>query len=64
MKNPSRSSMEAYLKQMGAKQIPDNYQELKTEYLRNIYRVLPRDKALEMPLKQAKRKTAIQKKPD
>ena len=59
MSSPSRSNMEAYLRQMGIKTIPENFQELKTEYLRQIYRVLPRDKALAMPLKKARKKTAI-----
>ena len=61
MTQPSRSSMEAYLRQMGVKPIPKDYQELETVYLRTIYRVLPRDKALAMPLKKARRKTAIKK---
>ncbi|OED46625.1 hypothetical protein ACH42_03650 [Endozoicomonas sp. (ex Bugula neritina AB1)] len=61
MSNPSRSSMEDYLKQMGIKQIPESYRELKTEYMRQIYRVLPRDKALAMPLKKARQKTAIKR---
>ena len=59
MSRPSRSSMEAYLKQMGITQIPESYQELEIEYMRQIYRVLPRDKALAMPLKKARKKTAI-----
>ena len=59
MSSPSRSNMEAYLRQMGVKQIPDTYHELVTEYMRQIYRVLPREKALAMPLKKARKETAI-----
>lgn len=60
MNKPSHSSMEAYLKQMGVVTLPDSPKDLEKEYYRQIYRVLPRDQALSLPVKKARSKTALQ----
>ncbi len=60
MNKPSHSSMEAYLRQMGVVTLPDSPKDLKKEYYRQIYRVLPREQALSLPVKKARSKTALQ----
>ncbi|MFK0569788.1 hypothetical protein [Endozoicomonas sp.] len=60
MNKPSRSSMEAYLRQMGMTTLPDSPKDLEKEYYRQIYRVLPRDQALSLPVKKARAKTSLQ----
>ncbi|MET4694238.1 hypothetical protein [Endozoicomonas lisbonensis] len=57
MEIPSDTHMEAYLKHLGIRTGKNN---IKSEYLRSIYRVLPRKKALNMSLKQARQQTSIQ----
>ncbi|AMO56254.1 hypothetical protein GZ77_05460 [Endozoicomonas montiporae] len=54
---PSDSHMEAYLKHLGIRTGKSN---IKSEYLRSIYKVLPRKKALRMTTRQARRQTMIQ----
>lgn len=53
--------MEAYLRQMGIVSLPTSIRELEIEYYRRLYKVLPREEALSMPLKQVRSKTSIQK---
>ena len=61
MNKPSLSSMEAYLRQMGMVTLPETPSDLEKEYYRQIYRVLPREQALSLPVKKARSKTSIQK---
>ncbi|WP_066014729.1 hypothetical protein [Endozoicomonas atrinae] len=61
MNKPSLSSMEAYLRQMGMVTLPETPADLEKEYYRQIYRVLPREQALSLPVKKARSKTSIQK---
>ena len=61
MNKPSLSSMEAYLRQMGMVTLPETPGDLEKEYYRQIYRVLPREQALSLPIKKARSKTSIQK---
>lgn len=60
MNKPSHSSMEAYLRQMGMAILPDSPKDLEREYYRQIYRVLPREQALSLPVKKARSKTSLQ----
>lgn len=52
--------MEAYLRQMGIVTLPETPDDLEKEYYRQIYRVLPREQALSLPVKKAQSKTSIQ----
>lgn len=61
MNKPSLSSMEAYLRQMGMVTLPETPVDLEKEYYRQIYRVLPREQALSLPVKKARSKTSIRK---
>ena len=47
MNKPTRSCMEAYLRQMGIMPPVNNPQELEKEYFRQIYKVQPRAAALQ-----------------
>ncbi|WP_257297052.1 hypothetical protein [Endozoicomonas sp. YOMI1] len=61
MNKPSLSSMEAYLRQMGMVTLPETPGDLEKEYYRQIYRVLPREQALSLPVRKARSKTSIKK---
>ncbi|MGO0307279.1 hypothetical protein ACTL6P_11840 [Endozoicomonas acroporae] len=61
MNKPSLSSMEAYLRQMGMVPLPETPGDLEKEYYRQIYRVLPREQALSLPVRKARSKTSIKK---
>ena len=63
MNKPSRSSMEAYLRQMGMTTLPENPNDLEREYYRQIYRVLPREAALALPIKTVRSQTSIHRHP-
>ncbi|WP_067521197.1 hypothetical protein [Endozoicomonas ascidiicola] len=49
MNKPTRSCMEAYLRQMGIMTLPANPLELEKEYYRQIYKVQSRETALTIP---------------
>ncbi|WP_152558948.1 hypothetical protein [Endozoicomonas numazuensis] len=73
MSIPARSHMEAYLKYLRSNvqqeenktaQVEDTVKtedsvKVEAEYLRSIYKVLPRERALQMTLRQTKAHTSI-----
>ena len=61
MSKPSHSHMEAYLKYLRANVQQEEKETItiEAEYLRSIYKVLPREQGLEMSLRQARAQTSI-----
>ncbi|MGI9274218.1 MAG: hypothetical protein ACR2PT_05075 [Endozoicomonas sp.] len=59
MAKPASSHMEAYLQHLGVNTPHADQSKLEAEYLRSIYRVLPRKRALAISVKQARSETCV-----